>query len=120
MAYKHRSYAPMTPTNHAPTSLAGSWALWHEDAITAPPDSVVLATVPHADTVFMHGSAWGVQPHIEFPSDAVARLGKSTKIAPEVLAPLYQAMKDDEAGLATRAGLVLDTFWASANSLLGP
>lgn len=118
MSEKHRSYAPMTVADNAPASLSGSWALWHEDSITAPSDSIVLATVPHADTVFMYGSAWGVQPHIEFTPEAVARLGRLTKIAPEVLTPLYQAMKDDELGLAKRAGLVLDTFWASANSLV--
>ncbi|MEO8364010.1 MAG: gamma-glutamyl-gamma-aminobutyrate hydrolase family protein [Ilumatobacteraceae bacterium] len=118
MPDKHRSYAPMTLNNNAPTTLTGSWALWHEDAITAPADSIVFAAVPHADTVFTHGSAWGVQPHIEFTPEAVARLGTLTKIAPEILAPLYQAMKDDEPGLAARAGLLLDTFWANANSLV--
>ncbi len=120
MPEKHRSYGSMTLTSDAPQSLAGSWALWHEDAITAPADSIVLATVPHADTVFTHGSAWGVQPHIEFTPEAVARLGVLTKIAPEVLAPLVQAMKEDEQDLATRAGLLLDTFWANVNSLTSP
>ena len=118
MPEKHRSYGPMTLSNDAPESLAGSWALWHEDAITAPADSIVLATVPHADTVFTKGSAWGVQPHIEFTPEAVARLGALTNLAPEVLAPLYQAMKEDEQELAARAGLLLDTFWANVNSLV--
>lgn len=118
MKETYRSFAPMTLTDDAPSSLEGSWALWHEDAITAPLDSTVLANVPHADTVFVHGSAWGVQPHIELTPDAVARLGPLMNIAPEVWETLYQAMKDDERGLAERAGLLLDTFWASANSLV--
>ena len=37
-------------------------------------------------------------------------------IADGDVAPLYQAMKDDAPGLAERAGSLLDTFWASANS----
>lgn len=118
MPETYRSFAPMTLAGDAPQSLRGSWALWHEDAITAPGDSTVLATVPHADTVFVHGSAWGVQPHIEFTPDTVARLGPSMNIAHEVLEPFYQAMKDDEMGLAERARLLLDTFWASVNSLV--
>lgn len=118
MAETYRAFAPLTLTGDAPQSLEGSWALWHEDAITAPLGSTVLATVPHADTVFVHGSAWGVQPHIELTPDAMARLGPLMNIAPEVWETLYQAMKDDERGLAERAGLLLDTFWASANSLV--
>lgn len=120
MAETYRSFAPMMLSDNAPQSLTGSWALWHEDAITAPSDSTVLAAVPHADTVFVHGSAWGVQPHIEFTPDSVARLGPSMNIAREVLEPFYQAMMDDESGLAERAGLLLDTFWASANSPVYP
>lgn len=118
MAETYRAFAPMILTADAPQSLQGSWALWHEDAMTAPLGSMVLATVPHADTVFVHGSAWGVQPHIEFTPDAVARLGPSMNIAPEVWKTYYQTMKDDEGGLAERAGLLLDAFWASANSLV--
>lgn len=116
MAETFRSFAPMTLSDSAPQSLAGSWALWHEDAMTAPNDSTALATVPHADTVFVQGSAWGVQPHIEFTPDSVARLGQSMNIDREVLEPLYQEMKNDERGLAERAGLLLDTFWTSVNS----
>lgn len=118
MPETYRSFSPLTLTESAPQSLAGSWVLWHEDAIAAPDDSTVLATVPHADTVFVHGSAWGVQPHIEFTPDIVARLGQSMNIAPKVLEPFYQSMKEDENGLAERAGRLLDSFWECANSLV--
>jgi GMP synthase-like glutamine amidotransferase len=117
MANTHRSFAPMTLAGSAPKSLNGSWALWHDDAITAPSDSSVLASMPHADTVFVHGSAWGVQPHIEFTPEIVVRLGKAMNIAGEVLEPMYQAMKNDDPGLSERTGQLLDTFWASANSI---
>ncbi|MEK7295145.1 MAG: gamma-glutamyl-gamma-aminobutyrate hydrolase family protein [Actinomycetota bacterium] len=111
-----RSYGPMLLSDIAPQALAGSWPLWHEDAITAPNSSTILAPVSHADTVFTRGSAWGIQPHIELTPDSVARLAQTMKIADGDVAPLYQAMKDDEPGLAERAGSLLDTFWASANS----
>lgn len=118
MAGKYRSYTPMNLTSNAPHSLSGSWALWHEDAISAPASSVLLATMKHADTVFTHGSAWGVQPHIEFTPEIVARLGRAIHLSPDRWEPMYRAMKDDEPGLAGRAGLFLDTFWANANSLV--
>lgn len=115
MSETYRSFAPMTLAGNAPQSLDGSWPLWHEDAISAPCGSTVLATVPHADTVFVHGTAWGVQPHIEFTPDAVARLGQSMEIPAQVLETFYQAMKEDESGLAERAERLLDTFWLSVN-----
>ena len=116
MTETFRSYGEMSLSDNAPQSLVGSWPLWHEDAITAPDNSTILATVSHADTVFTHRSAWGVQPHIEFTPDTVARLGQTMKIALTDFEPLYQAMKNDELGLAERAGSLLDTFWVSANS----
>ncbi|MHB1090306.1 MAG: type 1 glutamine amidotransferase [Ilumatobacteraceae bacterium] len=116
MAEKYRSYTPMILTTNSPHGLSGSWALWHEDVIMAPASSTVLAAMPHADTVFVSGSAWGVQPHIEFTPEIVARLGRAIDLSPNYWQPMYQAMKDDESGLTERAGLFLDTFWASANS----
>lgn len=117
MPVTYRSFAPMSLTDKAPQSLNGCWPLWHEDAITAPDTSSVLATLPHADTVFVHGTAWGVQPHIEFTPDAVDRLGLSMNIPSILLDPILQAMKDDEIGLFNRAQFLLDTFWTSVNSL---
>lgn len=118
IAKKYRSYTPMNLTSNAPHSLGGSWTLWHEDAISAPASSTLLATMEHADTVFAQGSAWGVQPHIEFTPEIVARLGQAIYLSPDRWEPMYQAMKDDEPGLAERAGLFLDTFWANTNSLV--
>ena len=118
MAEKYRSYTPMTLTSDSPPSLSGSWALWHEDAISAPTNSTVLATMPHADTVFARRSAWGVQPHIEFTPEIVARLGQAIELSPNLWEPMHQAMKDDEIDLAERAALLLDSFWSHANSLV--
>jgi len=118
MAKKYRAYTPMNLTNDSPPSLNGSWALWHEDAISAPAISTMLATMPHADTVFVRGSAWGVQPHIEFTPDIVAKLGQAIDLSSNLWEPMHQAMKDDELDLSRRAGLFLDTFWSHANSLV--
>lgn len=119
LAKKFRSYTPMNLTSESPSSLSGSWALWHEDAISAPTNSTLLATMPHADTVFVRGSAWGVQPHIEFTPEIVARLGQAIDLSPNLWEPMHQAMKDDQIDLSERAELLLDTFWSHANSLVG-
>jgi GMP synthase-like glutamine amidotransferase len=116
MADKYRAYTPMNLTGNAPNSLSGPWALWHEDAISAPASSSLLATMPHADTMFVHGSAWGVQPHIEFTPEIVARLGQVINLSPDLWESMFQAMKEDEPDLAGRAGRFLDTFWYRANS----
>lgn len=118
MANKYRAYTQMYLTNDSPPSLNGSWALWHEDAISAPTNSTLLASMPHADTVFARGSAWGVQPHIEFTPEIVARLGQAIELSPNLWEPMHQAMKDDEIDLAERAALLLDSFWSHANSLV--
>lgn len=118
MADKYRSYTPMTLTSHSPSSLGGSWVLWHEDAISAPDSATLMATMPHADTVFVQGSAWGIQPHIEFTPEIVARLAHAVNLPADLWQPMFLAMKDDESDLAERAGLLLDSFWASVNSLV--
>jgi GMP synthase-like glutamine amidotransferase len=118
MADKYRSYTRMNLTSNAPNSLSGPWALWHEDAISAPASSTLFASMSHADTVFVQGSAWGVQPHIEFTPEIVARLGQVINLSPDHWESMFQEMKDDELDLAERAGQFLDTFWSNANSLV--
>ena len=71
--------------------LDGKWALWHEDAITAPANAEVLASLPHADMVFRVGNAWGIQPHIEFDAGIVKRLAA----AMEVSQGQWQALQDE-------------------------
>ncbi|MEO5974413.1 MAG: gamma-glutamyl-gamma-aminobutyrate hydrolase family protein [Ilumatobacteraceae bacterium] len=118
MPDKFRAYTPMSLTSHGPDSLGGSWALWHEDAISAPDSATVLATMPHADTVFVQGSAWGIQPHIEFNPEIVARLAHAVNLPTDLWDTMYRAMKSDESELAERSGLLLDSFWAGVNSLV--
>ncbi len=118
MTDKYCVYTPMTPTSQAPHSVGGSWALWHEDAISVPESATVLATMPHADTVFAQDSAWGIQPHIEFTPDIAARLARAVNLPTEQWEPMYLAMKEDELDLAERSGLLLDSFWSSVNSLV--
>lgn len=118
MKHKHCSYTPMTLTSQAPPSLEGPWVLWHEDAISAPEGATLLASMPHADTVFVQGSAWGIQPHIEFTPEIVARLAEAVGLTADLWEPIYQSMRDDDSNLAERSGLLLDSFWASVNSLV--
>jgi len=82
MAKKYCAYTQMNLTGDSPPSLSGSWALWHEDAVLAPTNSTLLAEMPHADTVFVSGTAWGVQPHIEITPEIVARLGQAIELSP--------------------------------------
>jgi GMP synthase-like glutamine amidotransferase len=92
-----RAFTVMTLTPSAPKVVQGSWAVWHEDAITAPVGADVMARLPHADTVFRVGNAWGVQPHIEFTSDIVERLAMTFKVdTPDAVALVEGLRASDE------------------------
>jgi GMP synthase (glutamine-hydrolysing) len=83
---------------HSPTQsyLDGRWALWHEDAITAPANAEVLASLPHADMVFRVGNAWGVQPHIEFDAGIVKRLAAAMEVSQSNWEILHDELSADE------------------------
>jgi len=115
MDAKYLSYTKMKLASDASPELDGAWAVWHEDAIAEANLTTVLATVPHACTVFTHGRAWGIQPHIEFTPEIVQRLGIQLNVERTLWEPLFYAMVDDEVGLAKRAELLLDSFWSSVN-----
>jgi len=83
---------------HSPTQsyLDGRWALWHEDAITAPANAEVLASLPHADMVFRVGNAWGIQPHIEFDAGIVKRLAAAMEVSQGQWQVLHDELSADE------------------------
>ena len=108
MGRTYREYIDFETAQGAPSVLEGRWAVWHEDAITAPSEAEVLARLPHADTVFRIGRAWGLQPHVEFDATIVRNLGDVVGIPEEQWLPLHRALSDDDAGHASRSRALLD------------
>ena len=103
-----RALTDMTLTPSAPEVVQGSWAVWHEDAITAPASAEVFARLPHADTFFRQGNAWGIQPHIEFTSDIVQRLAATFKAdTPDVVA-LVDGLRENDGEHTQRTHHLLD------------
>jgi GMP synthase (glutamine-hydrolysing) len=103
-----RAYTEMTLTPSAPDVVQGNWAVWHEDAISAPVGAEVMARLPHADTIFRVGNAWGIQPHIEFTGDIVERLATTFKVdTPDVVA-LVDGLRATEADHSQRTHQLLD------------
>lgn len=90
-------------------SLAGRWAVWHEDAISAPGEAI--ASLPHADAAFRVGRAWGVQPHVEFTSDIVERLARAFGVDDSAWRGLWESLRDDEADHERRAHRLLDEIF---------
>ena len=105
-----RAYRSVEIGPTAPSGLDGRWAVWHEDAITAPTGSEVLATLPHADAVFRNGRAWGVQPHIEFDSSIVRRLAETMSVPAGEWESLYEDLRADDSGHAHRSAALLDAM----------
>lgn len=113
--------------------LSGRWAVWHEDAITAPRHAERLAVLDRADSqpvvdghgsaaspvtsradmVFRIGDAWGLQPHIEFTSTIVERLARTVKVPEAAWRDLWEGLRDDEDGHRSRAWSVLDAVFES-------
>ena len=90
-----RGYVELEQPSAVPM-LYGKWALWHEDAITAPANAEVLASLPHADMVFRVGNAWGIQPHIEFDAGIVKRLAAAMKVSQDEWQSLHNELLADE------------------------
>jgi len=103
-----RAFTEMTLTPSAPEVVQGNWAVWHEDAITAPVGAEVMARLPHADTIFRVGNAWGIQPHIEFTSEIVERLATTFKVDSPDVAALVDGLRASEADHARRTHELLD------------
>jgi GMP synthase-like glutamine amidotransferase len=111
-----RGYREFDRGLDAPREVEGRWPLWHEDAITAPTDSSVVARLAHADLMFRRGRAWGSQAHIEFSSASLVQVGRVLAQPEEYWGPIAEAMADDDEGLATRTHALLDRFWSEVNS----
>jgi GMP synthase-like glutamine amidotransferase len=107
-----RGYVRVESSDALPA--VGPWIVWHNDAITAPPQAEVLGRLSHADLIFRAGRAWGVQPHIEVTPDSLDRMGIALGAAPAVRGPLVEALRADEAGAAERTRALLDLFLATA------
>ena len=107
-----RSYVGFEIADGAPLELEGRWSVWHEDAISAPVSSEVLARLPHADAVFRQGRAWGLQPHIEFDSGIVHRLVDKMSVKPGDWECLYEDLRVDDEGHAHRVSALLDVISA--------
>lgn len=103
-----RAYTEMTLTPSALEVIKGNWAVWHEDVITAPIGADVMARLPHADTFFRVGNAWGIQPHIEFTGDIVERLATTFKVDTPDVVELVNGLRATEADHAHRTHQLLD------------
>ena len=90
-------------------NLAGRWAVWHEDAISAPGEAI--ASLPHADAAFRVGRAWGVQPHVEFTSGIVERLAQAFGVDDSAWRGLWESLRDDEVGHERRTHRLLDEIF---------
>jgi len=96
MEATHRSYAVLPTTPGAPAALAGPWTTWHEDAISAPAETEVLAALPHGDIAFRTGRAWGIQSHVELTSDLLEQMAADLGTDPEASGELVEAMRLEE------------------------
>ena len=89
----YRAYRALPTAAGAPDSVAGPWVTWHEDAITAPPGSEVLASLPHADLAFRAGRAWGIQSHVEVTGDSLERMLAALGADPGDSGPIVLALR---------------------------
>ncbi len=105
----HRSYEPLKTDV---SELAGRWALWHEDAITAPATSQVHAREPHADVAFSRGRAWGLQIHIEFTAEIVERLGQRMNVTDDDWRWLVESLGQESESIEPRVFSLLDMIWS--------
>lgn len=96
MESTYRSYGVLPVAPGAPAALAGPWTTWHEDAITAPADTEVLASLSHGDLAFRAGRAWGIQSHVELTSDLLEQMAADLGTDPEDSGELVEAMRLEE------------------------
>jgi hypothetical protein len=68
----------------------------------------VFARLPHADTFFRQGNAWGVQPHIEFTSDIVQRLAAAFNVATPDVVALVDGLRESDEEHTQRTHQLLD------------
>ena len=113
----YRDYAEFPLEPQAPDGLAGPWALWHQDAITAPTGALRLARLPHADIAFRQGRSWGLQPHIEVTSASFSRMLDAIEVPMDDAEPILERIRIAEASWdppAERVARLLREFEAAA------
>lgn len=117
MPTAYRDYADLPLEPQAPDGLAGPWALWHQDAITALLGATRLAGLPHADIAFRQGRSWGLQPHIEVTSASLARMLHAIGVPVDDAEPVLERIRIAEASCdppAERVARLLRDFEAAA------
>ena len=101
-------FRAVTPVPWSEGSERGPWVVWHEDAITSVGSAEVLGSLPHAILAFRHGSAWGVQAHVELDGAAVETLARQLDASPEVWEPLAAGARERGAELRAATFALLD------------
>ena len=113
MEHTFRGYVDLSSNEAADAGVTGSWVVWHDDAITAPPGAEVLAALPHADLVFKVGNAWGLQPHIEVSPESLARMAIALGAPASAYDPLVTAIASDADPSAARVDQFLDAAFGT-------
>lgn len=113
MEHTFRGYVDLSSNKAADAGVTGSWMVWHDDAITAPPGAEVLAALPHADLVFKVGNAWGLQPHIEVSPESLARMAIALGAPASAYDPLVTAIASDADPSAARVDQFLDAAFGT-------
>ena len=113
MEHTFRGYVDLSSNKAADAGVTGSWVVWHDDAITAPPGAEVLAALPHADLVFKVGNAWGLQPHIEVSPESLARMAIALGAPASAYDPLVTAIASDADPSAARVDQFLDAAFGT-------
>jgi len=111
-----RRYVDCTSSLASEVSFQGPWVVWHDDAITAPPEAEVFARLPHADLAFRVGNAWGLQPHIEVTPASFQRMAIALGAPDAASAPLVESLSTDEIGgrpARTRVAQFLDSAFGT-------
>ena len=113
MEHTFRGYVDLSSNEAADAGVTGSWVVWHDDAITAPPGAEVLAALPHADLVFKVGNAWGLQPHIEVSPESLARMAIALGAPASAYDPLVTAIASDADPSPARVNQFLDAAFGT-------
>ena len=113
MEHTFRRYVDLSSNKAADAGVTGSWMVWHDDAITAPPGAEILAALPHADLVFRVGNAWGLQAHIEVSPESLARMAIALGAPASAYDPLVTAIASDADPSAARVDQFLDAAFGT-------
>jgi GMP synthase-like glutamine amidotransferase len=113
MEHTFRGYVDLSSNEAADAGVTGSWMVWHDDAITAPPGAEILAALPHADLVFRVGNAWGLQPHIEVSPESLERMAIALGAPAAAYDPLVMALAADADPSSARVDQLLDAAFGT-------